>query len=943
MKNKRKEVSLFVLCLFILVTISSLPRVDSAIDESDFTPLKSQSTGTSISNFDDFTKLNESAHITSTKSSSEISFAFNGSTSSWVTERYIYAIDTGSYCEDFSIQATVDYSFTDTNDLTTVGMIVGSYYDGNDNYIGQPDTLVDQLRAHTNVYDAWSGNQAVHQVFMTNNSVQDELFDSYGSAGLSGTVLINQTRNNGVWTCSVMDSTGTTTFVTKTWSNINQEVNYIIISFNALNSNSDTSATVSSIIGNLDIVGNYNDLIISDFQGFTINNDSSYISSQKTDTHIVFDYNGGFTSETTDETYILPLDFYGNCCYFDIYVKFNYSLDGINSMINFQLITGSNYDSLGNYVGKDYYSRTHYLNYAGIYDAWSGSGGKYEATAFINDVEDEYQTDYGTIGFSGDLTEHLVRNETGLYSLLYDTTTGDLLLGHHWTGSGFNKSVNFLKIFFFSGMNDGEAHATIYDINATLVFSDFYSDYDSDGLTNGEEITYGTNPNDSDSDNDGLSDGDEVKVHFTNPLNIDTDSDGLDDLEEVTTGVDGYITDPNDSDSDNDGLTDSQEQTNSTDPNNSDTDDDYISDGNEVFGIYEPDNPYANSSGYLVTNPLTNDTDQDGILDFEEVFEGIDGYWTNPNSADSDSDMIPDKWEVDNLLDPNTHDAYLDYDNDGLDNLDEYNWLTDPRNADTDGDGFKDGEEVKKGFHPNDASVHPVFHNWSIAVMIVSIFFAIILAVLFSIYLRKKTPAIKSKLDKQKKLRLAEQKRRTKEREKAERERIAQRVKPEDKLEENLKKIIRSYSRISLKLMAELLGFRNVLDLQKWIINLPGEKLFYIEGDEVVIPRDLKGDRLEKVVQSLDQVKHNTCFHCGYPLERDIETCPECKKKQLFCTVCKLPISFGEEIGKCSLCEAQGHIAHMLEWVKTQGKCPKCLQSLPVEGIVPEELPKKKK
>ena len=174
-------------------------------------------------------------------------------------------------------------------------------------------------------------------------------------------------------------------------------------------------------------------------------------------------------------------------------------------------------------------------------------------------------------------------------------------------------------------------------------------------------------------------------------------------------------------------------------------------------------------------------------------------------------------------------------------------------------------------------------------------------------------------------------------------ERKAQRVEPEDKRQENLKKIIKSYSRISLKLMTELLGFRNVLDLQKWIIDLPGEKLFYIEGTEVVIPRDLKGDRLEKVVQSLDQVKHNTCFNCGYPLESDTKTCPECKKKQLFCAVCKLPISFGEAIGKCSLCEAKGHIAHMQEWVKTQGKCPVCLQSLPIEGIVPEELQKKKK
>ena len=249
--------------------------------------------------------------------------------------------------------------------------------------------------------------------------------------------------------------------------------------------------------------------------------------------------------------------------------------------------------------------------------------------------------------------------------------------------------------------------------------------------------------------------------------------------------------------------------------------------------------------------------------------------------------------------------------------------------------------------------------------MIVGIFVAILLAIFLSLYLRKKMPEIKTKMAKRRRLQAAKQKEIQKQREKValekqkarekaaeerrkEQERLAaqlraQRVQPEDKREENLKKILRSYSRISLKLMAELLEFRNVIDLQKWIIDLPGEKLFYIEGEEVVIPKDLKGARLEEVVQSLDQAKHNTCFNCGYPLESNTKTCPECKKKQLFCTVCKLPISFGEEIGKCSLCEAHGHIAHMQEWVKIQGKCPKCLQSLPVEGIVPEELQNKKK
>jgi hypothetical protein len=51
-------------------------------------------------------------------------------------------------------------------------------------------------------------------------------------------------------------------------------------------------------------------------------------------------------------------------------------------------------------------------------------------------------------------------------------------------------------------------------------------DADDDGLSDGDEAAYGTNPSDPDSDNDGLDDGAEVSLG-TNPLDGDTDDDGL--------------------------------------------------------------------------------------------------------------------------------------------------------------------------------------------------------------------------------------------------------------------------------------------------------------------------------------------------------------------------------------------------------------------------------
>ena len=61
-------------------------------------------------------------------------------------------------------------------------------------------------------------------------------------------------------------------------------------------------------------------------------------------------------------------------------------------------------------------------------------------------------------------------------------------------------------------------------------------DSDSDGLLDQEEITIGTNPNNSDTDGDGVDDGDEYYGGM-NPLCSDTDGDGISDGDERTWGT----------------------------------------------------------------------------------------------------------------------------------------------------------------------------------------------------------------------------------------------------------------------------------------------------------------------------------------------------------------------------------------------------------------------
>jgi hypothetical protein len=98
------------------------------------------------------------------------------------------------------------------------------------------------------------------------------------------------------------------------------------------------------------------------------------------------------------------------------------------------------------------------------------------------------------------------------------------------------------------------------------------------------------------------------------------------------------------------------------------------------------------------------DWDKDGLSDIDEQEVGTDIF-----VPDTDQDTILDGVEFDNGLNPLKQDTQDDYDADSLTNLQEVNIGTDPLNNDTDGDTMLDGWEHYFGTDPliNDAELDP--------------------------------------------------------------------------------------------------------------------------------------------------------------------------------------------------------------------------------------------
>lgn len=220
-----------------------------------------------IDSFDGFIQTKDSEFIDSINTSAEISFSYEGTTSAWVTERYIYTFDSLGNCANITIQADLEFSLQDTNDHINVGLEVGSYYTSDGSFIGDPPVWGDHMRSVAYVYDAWDASQATYAAHLAGYVVTDEVLAGTNKAGLSGNVTVFQQRIGTTLTCSLKNTSDNSDYFTHTWENQDYNINYLSIFINSRETYSNVSAKFTSISGNLTFIDENESTI--GFSGFT--------------------------------------------------------------------------------------------------------------------------------------------------------------------------------------------------------------------------------------------------------------------------------------------------------------------------------------------------------------------------------------------------------------------------------------------------------------------------------------------------------------------------------------------------------------------------------------------------------------------------------------------------------------------------------------------------
>jgi len=113
--------------------------------------------------------------------------------------------------------------------------------------------------------------------------------------------------------------------------------------------------------------------------------------------------------------------------------------------------------------------------------------------------------------------------------------------------------------------------------------------------------------------------------------------------------------------------------------------------GSYLVTLTAKDNDDNSDKDTVWVNVSEYDQDDDGVPSWDEVLD----HGTDPDVPDTDGDGLDDGWELNHTLNPlDPADAAYDPDDDGLNNLQEFENGTDMAYGDTDKDGLGDGVEL---------------------------------------------------------------------------------------------------------------------------------------------------------------------------------------------------------------------------------------------------------
>lgn len=163
-----------------------------------------------------------------------------------------------------------------------------------------------------------------------------------------------------------------------------------------------------------------------------------------------------------------------------------------------------------------------------------------------------------------------------------------------------------------------------YDLDPTV--PEGRLDSDRDGLTNLEEVAFGSSLRDDDIDGDGLDDLEERSAG-TNPWKQDSEEqgsypgkiipgDGLPDSWELYYGYNPNVCDDPKSDEDKDGLPLLEEYRQATHPRKRDTDRDGVTDGEEVTNNTDPKDPTWGGRPPAAPSKVKSETNADGSVTY---------------------------------------------------------------------------------------------------------------------------------------------------------------------------------------------------------------------------------------------------------------------------------------------------------------------------------------